>query len=53
MKATRHVLFALAVLAGLSLTACTLPTDPTFANRAPDPHTTPATVSVAAEQAES
>ncbi|QWF19118.1 hypothetical protein [Lysobacter capsici] len=53
MKTTRHVLFALAMLAALSLTACTLPTDPTFANRAPDTHTAPATATVAAEQAES
>ena len=38
MKTARHALIALAVLAALSLSGCTVPTDPTFVGRADSAH---------------
>ena len=53
MKINRHALFVLVVLAALTLTACTLPTDPTFAGRTPDTQKAHPAATVAMERAQS
>ena len=53
MKTARHALIALAVLAALSLSGCTVPTDPTFVGHAENARQADAPPAVHAQRAQS